>query len=102
MEIPWDLEETSLSIKTDASEGSNEKIEVLMTVKDNITSVVIAGLWVKFSSPMQYAIALCTSDFTDLPVQPPLGLDKIWTIAKTETDMTLWYDNVELLRFVNH
>eukprot|EP00116_Pleurobrachia_bachei_P012374 sb/3472636/ len=60
----------------------------------------ISNVIVSFSSPMQYSIGYCTSSLTDLPVQPPVEVDKIWTITKTETALIITCSNVEVLNFL--
>eukprot|EP00116_Pleurobrachia_bachei_P010086 sb/3470348/ len=89
--IPWDLEGTPLQIKTDSTLGSDNQIRVYIMLKS------YGYVNVKFSSPiMQYYISYCTSGWTNLPVQPPVEVDKIWTITKTETTLTITCNNVEL------
>ena len=79
--IPWDLEGTPFQIKTDSTLGSGDQIKVVMYDKD---SSYISYVIVKFSSPMRYWINFCGSE-TDMSVQPPAEVDKIWTIDKTAT-----------------
>ena len=95
--IPRDLETTPLQIKTDSTLGSGEKILVQTFGKDNS---FIGGVSVKFSSTIQYQIAACTSGDTKLSVQPPAEMDKIWTIIKTETDLIITCNNVEVLNYL--
>ena len=97
MNIPWDLEGTPLQIKTDSTLGSDEYIVVMMYKKD---SSYIGSVQVKFSSTVQYYIGSCSTDLTDLPVQPPVEVDKIWTITKTETAIIITCNNVEVLNFL--
>ena len=93
--IPWDLEALSLQLKTDSSLGSNERIDVQM-YKD---SSYISNVEMYFSSPMQYWIQFCTNAI-DLPVQPPVEVDKIWTIIKTETAIIVTCNGVEVLNYL--
>ena len=96
MKIPWDLEATSLQIKTDSALGSDERINVDMYRDYSwIGSVVV-----KFSSPMQYGISYCTTGWSDLPVQPPVEVYKIWTITKTETAFIISCNAVEVLNLM--
>ena len=95
--IPWDLEGTPLQIMTDSTLGSDELIDVRMYDKD---SSYIGFVAVKFSSPMQYFIGgNCITEWTDLSVQPPVEVNKIWTIAKTETAWIITCNGVEVLNF---
>eukprot|EP00116_Pleurobrachia_bachei_P002407 sb/3462669/ len=96
-DIPWDLEATPLQIKTDSTLGSGEEIRVRMI--DNNGSY-IGIVIVRFTSTMQYLIEHCITGIEDLPVQPPVEVDKIWTITKTETTLIITYDNVEVLNYL--
>ena len=60
----------------------------------------ISNVAVQFSSPMQYKLDRCISTYTDLPVQPPVEVEKIWTITKTETAIIITCNNVEVLNFL--
>ena len=94
VKIPWDLERTSLQIKTNSKAGSGEIIKV--TMHDN---GYIGDVRIKLSHPMKYLIAWCTQGYTTLPVQPPEEVDKIWTITKTDTAIIITCNNVEVLNF---
>ena len=59
----------------------------------------ISYVVVKFSSTIQYNIGSCSSSL-DLPVQPPLEVDKIWTIAKTETAWIITCNGLEVLKYL--
>ena len=97
MNIPWDLEATPLQIKTHSTWGSGDWMYVLLYDKD---SIYFSNVVVKFSSPMQFYIAYCTSSNTELSVQPPVEVDKIWTITKTETAIIITCNDVELLKYL--
>eukprot|EP00116_Pleurobrachia_bachei_P006987 sb/3467249/ len=87
--IPFDLESTPLQIKTDSTAGSKELIKV------NTNS---GAVFVKFTSPIQYGIDYCAG-YTTLPVQPPDEVDKIWTIRKTATALSIECNGVEVLNY---
>ena len=92
MKKPWDLEGTPLQIKTDSTPGSLERIVVDMYDKYNRRIRIV----IVFSSPsVQYMIEYCTGNEV-LPVQPPVEVDKIWTITKTETGIIIICNNVEV------
>eukprot|EP00116_Pleurobrachia_bachei_P010443 sb/3470705/ len=96
--IPWDMEGTPLQIKTDSKLGSDDQtISVRMADKDRKWSVLMT---VKFSSPMQFAMGYCTSYLTDLSVQPPVEVEKVWTITKTEIALIITCNNVEVLNYL--
>ena len=62
----------------------------------------IGNLRVKFSPAMtfKYWIAWCNQGYTDLPVQPPVEVDKLWTITKTETALIITCNDVEVLNYL--
>nr|AFK75462.1 putative secretory peptide-52 [Pleurobrachia bachei] len=95
--IPWDLEATPLQIKTDSTLGSGDRIVVWMYDKN---STYISSVGVNFSSPMKYLIQYCTNSYTDLPVQPPVEVDKIWTFTKTETAFIITCNDVEVVNYL--
>eukprot|EP00116_Pleurobrachia_bachei_P009434 sb/3469696/ len=95
--IPWDLEATPLQITTDSTLGSDEMIWVRMFDKDGSISGYVK---VDFSSTMQYWIGYCSTSWTNLPVEPPLEVDKIWTITKTETALIIACNNVQVLNYL--
>ena len=94
--ISFDLESTPLQIKTDSITGSGEWIAVTAHTEDES---YIGGVWVQFSSPVQYFIDYCTSPWTSLPVQPPDEEDKTWTIRKTATTLSIECNGVEVLNY---
>nr|AFK75451.1 putative secretory peptide-41 [Pleurobrachia bachei] len=97
VKIPWDLEATPLQIKTNSTLGSGDRIDLrLFNNKDSYLGYLI----VMFSSPMQYGMYYCTLDWTDLPVQPPVEVDKIWKITKTETTLIVTCNDVEVLNYL--
>ena len=103
VKIPWDLEEKPLQIKTDSKLqlgiGEIEKISVFMYVKESTS--YFSYVAVKFTSIMQYRIGYCTGNTSpDLPVQPPVETDKIWTFTKSETALIITCNNVEVLNYL--
>ena len=97
MNIPWDLEGTPLQIKTDSTLGSDEWIRVGMYDKDD---TYISNVQVLFTSPIKYKIGYCTGTYMELPVQPPVEVDKIWTIIKTETAFIITCNDIEVLNYL--
>eukprot|EP00116_Pleurobrachia_bachei_P012768 sb/3473030/ len=95
--ISWDLEETPLQIKTDSTLGSG--VQMWMKMYDNEENP-IAYVAVKFSSSLTYKIGKCIENWTDLTVQPPVEVDKIWTITKTETALIITCNDVEVLNYL--
>ena len=97
VKIPWDLEATSLQIMTDSLLRSDEQILARIAAND---SKYIGYVGMEFSSSMRYYIGSCMTIFTDLPVQPPVEVDKIWTITKTETAFIITCNNMEVLNYL--
>ena len=95
--IPWDLEGTPLHIKTDSTLGSDELVTVMLYDKE---SNWFSTVDVKFSSSMQYRIFTCMATYIDLPVQPPVEVEKTWKITKTETALTITCNDVEVLNYL--
>eukprot|EP00116_Pleurobrachia_bachei_P016637 sb/3476899/ len=60
----------------------------------------ISNVYVMFYSSMQYIIRRCTISSRDLPVQPPVEVDKIWKITKTETAIIITCNDVEVVNFL--
>ena len=95
--IPWDLERTPLMMTTDSTAGSDEWIDVYMYGKD---SDLKGGAAVRFVSPVQYGIGYCANGWRDLPVQPTVEVDMIWTYAKTDTAFIITCNGVEVLNYL--
>ena len=94
--LPWDLETTPLQIKTDSTAGSGERIIVAVFNKDNNW---LSNVGVTFSSSMQYWINVCGA-VKHLPVKPPVEVDKIWTVIKTDTAIIITCNGVEVLNYL--
>ena len=52
-----------------------------------------------FATP-QYYIVSCTSDYTDIPVDLPAAQDKIWTITKSATALTIECNDVVVVNYL--
>eukprot|EP00116_Pleurobrachia_bachei_P014173 sb/3474435/ len=80
----------------DSTLGSDELLRVGMYDKDGkyLSYVVL-----QFSSPMQYQIRYCSNSNTVFPVQPPVEVDKIWTISKTDAALIITCNGVEVLNY---
>ena len=67
------------------------------------TKISAVAVW--FSSTVQYKIEDCTSTYTinniwtELPVQPPEQVEKVWTFTKTETGIIISCNDVEVLNY---
>nr|AFK75430.1 putative secretory peptide-20 [Pleurobrachia bachei] len=95
--IPFDLESTPLQIKTDSTAGSEEQIWVRTYTADGS---LVGGVGLKFTSSIQYAIGFCNNNlWVSLPVQPPEEVDKVWTIRKNTTAVSIECNGVEVLNY---
>ena len=94
------MEAAPLQILTHSTVGSNDEIIVNMYNKGGN---YIGAIRVKFTSPMSYymthCMGWCTDDCPLLPVQPPVEVEKIWTIEKTETAYIITCNNVKVLHY---
>eukprot|EP00116_Pleurobrachia_bachei_P016676 sb/3476938/ len=52
------------------------------------------------TSPYTDGLYVGHDAYEDLPVQPPVKVDKIWTITKTKTALVITCNNVEVLNLV--
>ena len=95
VKMPWDLEGKPLQIKTDSTLGSSEVIAVDMYKESSL----ISTFTLQFVSTVKYYIGYCQSQI-DLPEQPPDEVDKIWTIAKTDTALIITCNGVEVLNYL--
>ena len=59
----------------------------------------IGYLDVKFSPKMQYFLRYCTGGYKDLPVQPPVEVDKSWKITKAKNSLIITCNDVEVLNY---
>eukprot|EP00116_Pleurobrachia_bachei_P009604 sb/3469866/ len=59
---------------------------------------LVGGVRLKFGSTITYFIGFC-ADWGAFPVQPPDEVEKIWTIRKTASDLTIGCNGVEVLHF---
>nr|AFK75460.1 putative secretory peptide-50 [Pleurobrachia bachei] len=94
--IQFDLESTPLQIKTNSTAGSGELIAVYTYTAD---LSYIGGVLVQFNSPIQYIISYCNTSWASLSVQPGDEADKIWTIWKTATALSIECNGVEVLNY---
>ena len=55
----------------------------------------------RFTSPIKYSIGQCTAtdELTVMPVQPGDEVDKIWTIRKNTTTLSIECNGVEVLNY---
>ena len=94
--IPWDLEGTPIQIKTESTLGSGEQVYLKVWSESGGLSQSIS---VKFASSVQYFILYCASGHVDLPVQPPVAVNKIWKFTKTTSALIITCNNVEVLNY---
>ena len=93
--IPWDLEATPLQIKTDSLPDSER---IWVNVNDAV-NINVRRVMVTFSNnTYKYGIYNCNNK--EFPVQPQEGVEKIWTIAKTESELIITRNGVKVLNYV--
>ena len=99
-DIPWKWEEIPIQIKSDSVVGSEDAISIDMNRPEYVMGIVI-----DYSSPITFSMPFCTSDddnsqvYEDLPVQPPVEVDKIWTFTKTDAALIITCNGVEVLNY---
>ena len=95
MFIDYDLETYPLQIKTDSVVGSNVQIAVLLYTVDN---TYISTIQLYFSNTIEYHISDCSSwtTLTNVPEEQ----NKVWTLTKTTTSLTIHCNDVEVLNYV--
>ena len=94
-DIPFNLQSNFLQIKTNSTTGSNALLWVDLYGSGR---VLTPGFGIQFISPIKYEIGYC-SNRVELPVQPGEELDKIWSIGKTDTTLTIDCNGVEVLNY---
>ena len=82
MLIDFDLGISSLLIKTDSADGSDEAVNVAFFGAQNEQS---GGLYFYFRSPPVYYLPFCSTPFREFPVPLPSATDKVWMITLTRT-----------------
>ena len=95
--IDADLETSTLEIKTDSSQGSDDKLEVEFFNSDGDYAGAVI---VDFTSPSQYQLRWCTTSRTNFPTALPAATDKVWRISLTRTSgikLVIHCDEVQVL-----
>ena len=99
-QIPLDLESRPLLVRSNATVASDRQMWIGTIDK---TGASLAGIRVKFSSPMTYVITRCQNDYSypTLPVQPDLtaGGDSIWRFSKTNSSLSIWCNGETLVEY---
>ena len=97
--IAYDLEANPIQIKTDSVIGSGDYLTVVAYTADNndIDDYIDLGfLNIIFSNPISYIVRYCSYSKQSLTT-PPVGQDKVWTIAKTSTNLIIICNEVKVL-----
>ena len=98
--IDLDLETQPLQIKTDSETGNGDYMTVVFYTQDNddvydYESLGYIAVW--FAVPLEYTVSSCTSSYRQFPVTPPTEPNKIWTISKSFTDLTIDCNGVKVV-----
>ena len=94
-----DLETSILEIRTDASLGSDKKLEVEFFRYYSSS----AGVTLHFTSTPQYELKNCINSRTDFPTDLPAEKEKVWRITLTKTSgirLVIQCNEVEVLNIL--
>ena len=99
--IPYDLEATPLQIKTDSILGSDDYLTLCLYTADNTDIADYRSLGyfrIKFRDIIYIDIFPCGYN-VPLIATPPPEINKIWTITKTSTSISIGCNGVQVLDF---
>ena len=82
VEIDFNLEEYSLSIKTDSTLGSDDEVYVSFYTSQGYA---VGGLRLYFRSTPQYNIGRCITGHANFLTNLPSDNDKVWRVTLTRT-----------------
>ncbi|KAL5254943.1 hypothetical protein ACHWQZ_G014406 [Mnemiopsis leidyi] len=97
VKLEFNLETTPLEIKTDSSIGSGDYVKVFFYTSEGDNA---GGVYLKFSSTLQYWIYRCSTSWTNFPTNPPADVNKVWRISITRTSgirLQIHCNDVEVL-----
>ena len=100
VKIDFNLEEYSLNITTDSTLGSNEGVAVKFYTSQGDWA---GTLQLYFTSPLQYTIGGCITDWTNFPTNLPPDNDKVWRVTLTRTSgirLVVHCNEEEVLNFL--
>ena len=80
--LDFNLEITSLEIRTDSKIGSHKKEEVMF---HNADGDLVGGFYFSFGTKVKYFIGYCSSDKIDFPSTLPSTTEKLWRITLKRT-----------------
>ena len=102
MYINHDLENSPLQIRTDSTEGSDERVQVWFYTAHGGDDA--GAVYLFFSSPPHYYLRYCSTSRTNFPTALPTETDKILTVTLTRTSgtvrVTIHCNNKEVLNVV--
>ena len=82
VQIPLDLENTPLEIRTNSTLGSEDIVDVSFSTTHR---ALAGGVGIYFFSTPQYWLSWCSSYSTNFPSNLPSEVDKIWRITLDKT-----------------
>ena len=59
----------------------------------------LISVWAGFNPP-RFSIRACTDSSSKFPTDPPVGDNKVWTISKTDSALTIECNEVELVSLI--
>ena len=91
--IPWDPSSEDLTITTDSTTGSEDRVDVGFWDKHGDRG---GGINIWFYSPIEYDLPWCTFS-TPFPTTPPEEQDKTWRIRYDQQALTVWCNDLKVL-----
>jgi len=99
--IDFDLETYPLEIKTDSLTGDDSIIEVtLYEESGGSASDYVAYIDIIFGDEPTYLISSCVTSDTVFSTTLPSEQEKIWTITKTNTTLTILCNGIEVVEVI--
>ena len=99
--IDFDLETYSLEITTDSQDGDDTLVDVAL-YEDSATQTddYVAYISVRFGDVPTYKISSCVTSETSFSTTLPSEQEKIWTITKTDTALTIMCNGIEVVEVI--
>ena len=110
LDYEWDSDQYSLQIQT-KSTTNDELLRVYLmgegesfkedTNPDDHNRIALRFIDIKFSEPMKYLVGQCFVDLVTMKLfdkLPPPETEKIWTIAKSDTQLSIQCSGIQVLK----
>ena len=96
-----DFEQYPLQIKTDSVNGDGTLID--LTVYDESTEAYdeyFAYIYIRFNDVIQFMVSDCVTTEIPFPTTPPSEQDKVWTLRRNSTALTIECNDVEVVEVI--